>query len=68
MVVTEASVAQAKANQFRRGAGGGVSAAEEGRRSGASVLSALPTAACAMARGGVAPRSAWFAVGTGDFV
>jgi hypothetical protein len=67
MVVTEASVAQAKANQFRRGAGGGVSAADEGS-SGASVPSALPTAACAMARGGVAPLSAWFAVGTGDFV
>jgi len=48
MVVMEASVAQTKANQLRRGAPaggvGGVPAAEEGR-SGASV----PPAACAMA-------------------
>jgi len=48
MVATEASVAQTKANLFRRGApassGSGVPAVDESRSGASVVASALPTA------------------------
>jgi hypothetical protein len=58
MVVTEASVAQTKANLFRRGAepgGDGVDpAADEASSSGASSVASAVPAACAIYGGGAA--------------